>query len=612
MGDTNTYGDAEKFNPVDYYAKSLKDRVRDAAGKFIDRLTDQAKVDTAANCETYKKLTAAQAVDKKEDGRRNRMTTLRNFCIALDIAAFICAVIGLVMICTEGDLTTSLCLLIIGAVVGVGLLVLILTYFKKKLREMAADDAKRNAEIKALDMECLKQLSHLKDLLRWDDFNNVSNSVCTMFTLDPSFSMNKYAKLSKTYGFVDIVGEDQSILGVMSGDIDTNPFIRVNLLDESMFLKTYVGHLTITWTETHTDSEGHIHTEVRTQVLTATSQHPAPRYSRQIYTYYGNNAAPDLHFSRQACSVDLNDEKKVRKFVDKEGKRLEKKAQKSLESGGHYQPMGNTEFEAIWGAENRDNEMQFRLLFTPLAQQNILELLRSKEGYGDDFYFAKSGKINGVSSIHSMSFYKYDPALFYEERSVELLRQHFVDNISELFRSLYFDLAPLLCIPLYQMTDAGPFKYDWERPADSMTDYEAMAAVNAMPESDFSPEGAATPSILKVTYTGHTGKADSFTVTAKAFRTEGRVDMIPVVGGDGHTHLVPVHWDEYIPIQAERPVTLRPVKDEPESNFGMILGRNGGYSRVGGFLGMLIDAYNDESEDRVSRALGEKTEEERN
>ena len=40
MGDTNTYGDAEKFNPVDYYAKSLKDRVRDAAGKFIDRLTD--------------------------------------------------------------------------------------------------------------------------------------------------------------------------------------------------------------------------------------------------------------------------------------------------------------------------------------------------------------------------------------------------------------------------------------------------------------------------------------------------------------------------------------------------------------------------------------------
>ena len=49
---------------------------------------------------------------------------------------------------------------------------------------------------------------------------------------------------------------------------------------------------------------------------------------------------------------------------------------------------------------DRDNENQFRLLFTPLAQRNIVDLVKDSP-YGDDFYFIKQNKLNTIYSHHS-------------------------------------------------------------------------------------------------------------------------------------------------------------------------------------------------------------------
>lgn len=44
--------------------------------------------------------------------------------------------------------------------------------------------------------------------------------------------------------------------------------------------------------------------------------------------------------------------------------------------------LANDEFEVLFRALNRNNEVQFRLLFTPLAQQNMIDLLLDKtEGF---------------------------------------------------------------------------------------------------------------------------------------------------------------------------------------------------------------------------------------
>ena len=62
-------------------------------------------------------------------------------------------------------------------------------------------------------------------------------------------------------------------------------------------------------------------------------------------------------------------------------KKLEKKSRKSVNQGTNYTVFGNSEFEVLFGATNRNHEVQFRLLFTPLAQTELLKLMKEKNSW---------------------------------------------------------------------------------------------------------------------------------------------------------------------------------------------------------------------------------------
>ncbi len=218
--------------------------------------------------------------------------------------------------------------------------------------------------------------------------------------------------------------------------------------------------------------------------------------------------------------------------------------------------MGNEEFDVLFGALDRDNEVQFRLLFTPLAQKNLLALIKDADGYGDDFTMVKSGCLNYISSQHSSD---WDPdtdgAQFYSY-SHDIARQNFINFNVAYFRSLYFDFAPLLSIPLYQQQK--PHEYIYKDFYDrNYTRHETEYAVNNMNVAAFAPPEAKTTTILKTHFMATEGKSDKVCVTAYSYRTVDRVDFIPVLGGDGNFHNVPVPWVEYIPISNERTVMLK-------------------------------------------------------
>ena len=61
----------------------------------------------------------------------------------------------------------------------------------------------------------------------------------------------------------------------------------------------------------------------------------------------------------------------------KEIKRLEKKSQKSI-TKVKYTVMGNSEFE-FYSCDKRNNEVQFRLLFTPLLKKTITRTYEGKK-----------------------------------------------------------------------------------------------------------------------------------------------------------------------------------------------------------------------------------------
>ena len=176
-------------------------------------------------------------------------------------------------------------------------------------------------------------------------------------------------------------------------------------------------------------------------------------------------------------------------------------------------------------------------------------------GWGDDFAFRKDRMLNRVDPAHLREA-ELDtrPEQF---RSLELAesRRRFNEFCNDWFRHLYFSLAPLLCIPLYQQmrTHATIYRKAADR-APSAPEHESIA--NYHGEEAFRHPDCATRSLLKAALRHQDGGAQVVEITAHGFRAEERVDYVEKRGGDGFLHDVPVEWTEYLPVERTSPLRV--------------------------------------------------------
>jgi hypothetical protein len=226
--------------------------------------------------------------------------------------------------------------------------------------------------------------------------------------------------------------------------------------------------------------------------------------------------------------------------------------------------MANREFDALFNATDRNHEVQFRLLFTPLAQQEMLKLLKDKQiGYGDDFAFNKRCMINIVEPAHLRhTDIGGEPEKFY---SYELAaaRRFFNDYHNDFFRSFYFGIAPLLAIPLYQQHRPHTDIYR-DVHASKPCFWEHEATANYHGDAKFRHPDCVTRSILKTASRMEVDGSQTVRVTACGYKSVERVEHVAVHGGDGRTHRVPVHWTEYLNVQhaSDMLVSERPRSDD--------------------------------------------------
>ena len=247
------------------------------------------------------------------------------------------------------------------------------------------------------------------------------------------------------------------------------------------------------------------------------------------------------------------------KYVKKESKKLVKKGEKSLLSGDTYQTFGNEEFEVLFGGTNRNNELEYRLLFTPLAQKNLLDLIRNGKPYGDDFRFTKQNCLNYIESSHSQYFnFNADPRM-YVSYDYDLCKEKFMSYNCEYFEALYFDLAPLMCIPLYQQHKSLEYLYNEEIDAN-FAEYEHERMANTFSPNELKHPKSTTSNIYKTKLIKKIGNSDMIRVTAHSFRGEPRITYVSVHGGDGMSHDVPVCWTEYFPVEKDTDVLVSNVE----------------------------------------------------
>jgi hypothetical protein len=446
------------------------------------------------------------------------------------------------------------------------IIVQIATKINKTIKGLSLSLAELRKKLDLLTNTAWKQMYPLNILYDWGMSAELIHKTIPLITMDPYFDIRRYDCLHSKYGLESNSDPDSSVLFAQSGEIIGNPFLLTRILTFKMGTKAYEGILQISWTETVTEN-GKTRTIYRTQTLTASIVRPYPTYSSSEKLIYGNEAAPNLSFSRVPSKANRLNEKQIEKMAYHESKKIEKLSQKSISNGGSLTAMSNDEFDGLFQATNRNDEVQFRLLFTPLAQKQIVELIKDKSvGYGDDFTFIKSKCLNIIIPNHLANQDIYANPNNYVKYDLAEERQLFNEYNNNYFKMFYFALAPILSIPLYQQYKPEEFIYKDTYPS-VLSCWEHEAIANSFNINEIKHPESITGNILKTSVISSTDGTDEINITAKGFKGIERIELVSVLGGDGRWHNVPVHWIEYFPVQRESHIVVKTANKISRADF---------------------------------------------
>ena len=542
------------LEPRKLYENQFKDKFKENAEEYFDNLVKESKINVDENRELVKKYKSCKNDENKVTEKMNSLKAWKTLCIVGIILSLILAFVFFAVITSTG-LKVALIILCVALTI---LFIVLLVNLNKKLKgvEDLVKKAKEKSS-KALNL-CWASMNALNQLYDWTICQDIMEKTTPLIDLDPYFDPNKFEYMHEKYGFGDATNPNQSTNYVLSGNINGNPFLMLNTFNTKMSTKTYSNSITIHWTTTSRDSKGNVQTHPHSEVLTATVEKPAPIYYYDTRLVYTNDGAPNLTFSRMPTVKDNLTDKDIDKMVKKGEVELQKKTEKAVRQGGTFNAMANTKFEVMFNAKNRDNETEFRLMFTPLAQQNMTDLLQNSP-YHDDFAFYKDKYLNYIFSGHSQTQnYKIDPTEF-AHYDIDQAKTQFLEITTNFFKGLYFDLAPLLSIPLYQQTKTHEYIYNIPYEAYN-TKYEQEVMANQLDLNKLKHPETKTEVILKTKFNSKDSDTDYLTVTAYSYKTIKHTDICSKLGGDGRIHNIPVDWYEYVPLEKESQMAMSKVE----------------------------------------------------
>ena len=554
----------EILEPRKKYLQELEKTHLENVTAYFEDLVRQANVDAAANKETCtqiysleSKITALQKREKM--GKGLFALAFVGFFILL-FGGLIAAVIGGK---SEPKQPGIIALGIIFVALGIGLMIFSVIRRLKMSKKIAVLIKEKSEELEELKRKAYGQMAALNNLYEWNIYNILMQKTTPLIQMDRIFDMEKYNQLRDKFKWDDNYDTHKSTVLAQSGSILGNPFIICREHVQSMGSQTYTGSITITWMERVSDGKGGTTMRSRSQTLTASVTKPKPVYNYTTRLIFGSEAAPDLTFTRDPHDHGYSADDLKRYF-----KKQEKKVDEYIKKHPNFTPLGNDEFEDFFGGLDRDHEVQYRLLFTPLAQKSMLDILTHADPYGDDFSFYKTKMVNTIISAHSQSA-DYDgyPSVFYDF-DLERARTNFIYRNVTYFKGVFFDLAPILAIPLYQQYPTNEYIFKRDIGSDYSRHLSEMEA-NRYDASFFRPADSITPLILKGEYAVQRGKVHSVRMHAYGFRGEEHVEYISKMGGDGRHHEIPVHWIEYIPVEKSTPFTVQETEINRKQFFAL-------------------------------------------
>ncbi len=540
------------LEPLKFYNNTAKTLHESNAKEHLDNLVKKSGVDIEQNKKTvasYKKqLTVVEKLDKKI----SKYKFLKGFFIFLIVAGFLTALIGGFL---AKGIAQILCI-VLGLLVAISLIFVICKKINKLIKQFEEVYLKEKKKADDLLSEAQRQMAPLNALFTEKDTFNLIEKTIPEIKFNDNYDAVIANDFIDNYNFINQLDANKSAINTVSGRLYKNPFVFCRYINHYMGTRDYHGSLVIHWTTTERDSNGRLRTVHHTDTVHATLIKPYPMYSYQTALSFGHQSAPDLNFTRDYEHVEDLSERQIEKKIKRGEKKLQEKARKALKSGGNFTEMTNSEFDVLFDATDRDNEVQFRLLFSPLAQNNIVDLLRYEQGYGDDFIFMKRGKYNYIKSEHAQKWNMDAHPSNYYSYDFEQIKSNFITFNNEYFKSMYFDFAPLLSIPPYHSEPSLVFE-PIKKQGKNYSDYEYEILANVIGSDKFRPQGSVTEVILKASYMCSYSDTDCVMINAKSYVGHNRIDYVPTLGRDGRIHPVPVPWVEYLPIESNTKIAVK-------------------------------------------------------
>ncbi len=542
------------YEPLKYYESEGKAKHSANVEAYFEELRKRSGVDIEQNKKTVGQYREKLKVIEKLRSKRFWLKFLR-------VTLFVLFGAGIIAAIYAGN--TQLWWLIgAGIAVSVASILVIFLKLNKVIKHFDEKIAKKEGEAQVLLDKAFSEMAPLNALFTRRDTFNLIEKTLPEIKFDDTFLSERERELVELYDYEPDNDDDKSVIDAISGKLGDKPFLYERYLVKEMRDEVYHGYRTISYRQTYRDSKGNTHTRTVTQTLHASVVKPKPYYYEDTFLNFGAQGAPDLSFTREGMHHEDKSERQINRLIKKGEKKLKKRAEEALERGESFTEMANSEFDVLFGAVNRNHEVQFRMLFTPLAQNNMVDLMRSEVGYGDDFDFYKFERRNIIHSDHAQKWRMDTDVSNYTSYDFEQIKEKFTSYNNEYFKSVFFDFAPLLAVPMYHDKVVKSLEKPKEYKLNfTMQEYESLA--NRLPRDLLDPLGAATRTIYNATGISSDGERDTVRIKACSHDAVSRVDYVMVLGGDGRMHSVPVPWTEYIPIVRESDISV--MRDTPEN-----------------------------------------------
>ena len=534
----------EILNPCGDYRSIYKEKHKELATRYLDDLVTQSGVDEIANRETVAKYDHESSLHNAAFRSANRLNGVKIFLIILTCVLFVVGAIMIVVAAMAVPLTIwLLCTGICAVVLGIIPIPIIIAVLNPKIKAYRKDVAYHSDLASKYLQEAWGQAAPLNRLFELDIATHLIEETNPIFDFDDYLDTRSVSLLGDKYGLGTRLGDDHSILNLKSGRLAGSPFVIAKILSHQLGIRTWTGSITISWT-TSNGKGGYVS---HSQTLTASINRPCPYYNTATKVIFGSEAAPDLSFSRSPSSSDGKTDIAIDKMIAKKSKKLEKEAVKA--GNNNYTQMSNPDFEVLFNALDRDHPVQFRLLFTPLAQAEMVKVIKDDEvGYGDDFYFDKIKMLNIVTPKHLDAFDLSGHADNYTSYSIDKIKTVFVTYQMEYFRQFYYSMAPILAIPIYQQYKPSEYLYKDLYQA-YLSDWQHETVANLLDSHDLVHPDSITKNVIKTRFVKRDEDGDQFETLAYGYRGVNHVHYETVWGGDGRSHQVPIHWTEYIQVR---------------------------------------------------------------